>query len=228
MGKIFTEFILGIKIFRHKYFRSTLIIKYFRTSKNKKMKNPAVKKTISNGIKKNVTNNHKKEVDLSAKLLKLFDDELKDIYWAEKALVKAIPKLIKNATSEELVSALNAHLKETENQVIQLEKVFKHIGKDAQAKKCEAMDGLIREAGEIIDECEEGAMRDIGIITAAQKIEHYEIATYGTLQAFAEHLGYEDAAELLEESLVEEKNADEKLTHITEMIFNNELVNEMH
>src|SRR6185295_12342680 len=150
----------------------------------------------------------------SSQLMKLFEEELKDIYWAEKALTKAIPKMIKNATSAELIEALDNHLAETEEQVKRVEQVFELTGKKAVAKKCEAMEGLIKEAEEIMEECEEGAMRDAGIISAGQKVEHYEIASYGTLRQFAETLGLADAAALLEETLNEEKVADEKLTEV--------------
>lgn len=150
----------------------------------------------------------------SSQLMKLFEEELKDIYWAEKALTKAIPKMIKNATSEELIEALENHLAETEEQVKRVEQVFEVLGKKATAKKCEAMEGLIKEAEEIMEECEEGAMCDAGIISAGQKVEHYEIASYGTLRQFAETLGLDDAVELLQATLDEEKAADEKLTEV--------------
>jgi len=150
----------------------------------------------------------------SSQLMKLFEEELMDIYWAEKALTKAIPKMIKNATSPELIEALDNHLMETEEQVKRVEHVFESLGKKAVAKKCEAMEGLITEAEEIMEECEEGAMRDAGIISAGQKVEHYEIATYGTLRQFAETLGLAQAVTLLEETLKEEKLADEKLTQV--------------
>jgi len=150
----------------------------------------------------------------SSQLMKLFEDELKDIYWAEKALTKAISKMIKNATSTELINALEGHLSETQEQVTRLESVFNSINKKAVAKKCEAMSGLIEEGQEIIEECEEGAMRDVGIISAAQKIEHYEIASYGTLRQFAETLNLPEAVGLLEQTLKEEKVADETLTKI--------------
>jgi len=129
-------------------------------------------------------------------------------------LTKAIPKMIKNATSADLIEALENHLMETEGQVKRLERVFELTGKKAVAKKCEAMEGLIKEAEEIMEECEEGSMRDAGIISAGQKVEHYEIASYGTLRQFAETLGLADAAALLEETLNEEKVADEKLTEV--------------
>lgn len=150
----------------------------------------------------------------SSQLMKLFQEELKDIYWAEKELIKAIPKMITNAVSEELIEALENHLRETEEQIKRLEKVFESIHKTATAKKCEGVNGLIKEADQIMEECEEDAMCDAGIISAAQKIEHYEIASYGTLCQFAKTLELWDAVELLEETLEEEKDADEKLTEV--------------
>lgn len=150
----------------------------------------------------------------SSQLMKLFEDELKDIYWAEKALTKAIPKMIKNATSTDLIDALESHLSETQNQVTRIEEVFNSIDKKAVAKKCDAMEGLIKEGSEIMEECEEGAMCDAGIIAAAQKIEHYEIASYGTLRQFAETLELTEAVDLLEETLNEEKAADQKLSEV--------------
>ena len=157
---------------------------------------------------------NKKSTMKSSQLMELFEDGLKDIYFAEKALLKAIPTMIDNATSEELIDALTNHLAETENQVMRLESVFESIDKKAEAVKCEAMVGLIKEATEIMKECEEGSMRDAGIIAAAQKVEHYEIATYGTLRQFAETLGLTEAVSLLEETLEEEKAADIKLTEV--------------
>jgi ferritin-like metal-binding protein YciE len=150
----------------------------------------------------------------------LFEDELKDIYWAEKALIKALPKMIKNTTSEELATALKGHLVVTEQQVTRLDQVFESIGTKAQAKKCEAIEGLIKEAEEIMESTEKGVVRDAGIISAGQKVEHYEIATYGTLSAFAKILGEDDAVSLLEETLSEEKEADEKLTEVAESSIN--------
>jgi ferritin-like metal-binding protein YciE len=145
-------------------------------------------------------------------LRELFVDSLKDIYWAEKALTKALPKMAKNATTEKLVAAINDHLAVTEEQVTRLEQVFASVGEKASAKKCDAMEGLIKEGEGILEETEPGAVRDAGIISAAQKIEHYEIATYGTLAAFARTLGEDEAAELLEQTLAEEKEADVTLT----------------
>lgn len=145
-------------------------------------------------------------------LKELYIDCLKDIYWAEKALTKALPKMAKNATNENLVAALEDHLTVTEEQISRLEKVFELIGKKAVAKKCEAMDGLIKEGQDIMESTEPGAVRDAGIIAASQKIEHYEIATYGTICAFAKTLGQDEAAALLHETLAEEKEADITLT----------------
>jgi ferritin-like metal-binding protein YciE len=183
------------------------------------------KKTKSKNSKMNSEKNGNGALDES-KLMKLFEDELKDIYWAEKALTKAIPKMVKNATSEELIDGLESHLEETINQVKRVEDVFDILGKKAVAKKCEAMDGLIKEGERIMSECDEGAMCDAGIISAAQKIEHYEIASYGTLRTFAEVLGLDEAVNLLEETLEEEKGADEKLTEVATSTVNLEAVNE--
>jgi len=150
-------------------------------------------------------------------LNELFIDELKDIYWAEKHLTKALPKMAKAATSDELRSAIENHLAETENHVSRLEDAFASIDEKAVAKKCEAMAGLIKEGDEIVAETEKGTFtRDAGIISAAQKIEHYEIASYGTLKTLATVLGYNEAAELLDATLQEEKNADSLLTQIAE------------
>ncbi len=169
-----------------------------------------------NGKKqKSTSSDHNQDNGMeSSQLMKLFVDELKDIYWAEKALLKAIPKMIKNATSEELIEALQEHLEETEQHVKRAEEVFELINVKAVGKKCEAMTGLIKEAGEIMEECEAGSMCDAGIISAAQKVEHYEIATYGTLRTFATTLGLTDVASLLEQTLEEEKAADKKLTEV--------------
>jgi ferritin-like metal-binding protein YciE len=150
-------------------------------------------------------------------LNELFIDELKDIYWAEKHLSKALPKMAKAATSDELRSAIENHLAETERQIIRLEDAFASIGQKAVAVKCEAMAGLIKEGEEIVSETEKGSItRDAGIISAAQKIEHYEIASYGTLRTLAGVLGYDHAAELLDSTLQEEKTCDSLLTQIAE------------
>lgn len=157
-----------------------------------------------------------------SKLLgKFFVDGLKDIYWAEKHLVKALAKLEKKATSDELKNAFNLHKTQTEEQVTRLEEVFASIDAKAVAKKCEAMDGLIKEAEDIISETEDNTMtRDAALIMAAQKVEHYEIATYGGLVQLAKTLGYTKAADLLAKTLQEEKDTDLKLTEVAESTIN--------
>jgi ferritin-like metal-binding protein YciE len=148
-------------------------------------------------------------------LNELFIDELKDIYWAEKHLTKALAKLAKKSTTDELRGAIETHITQTENQITRLDQVFESINKKATAKKCEAMAGLIKESEEIVESTEDGSItRDAGIISACQKVEHYEIASYGTLKTLAGMLGYNDAAELLDATLQEEKQTDELLTQI--------------
>lgn len=187
--------------------------------------------TKKKGTSKSAKSNGKSNADSNGQiketqLMKLFLDELKDIYWAEKALVKALPKMAKNATSSELVKAIESHLKETEGHVEKVEQAFKSIDKKAVAKKCEAMDGLLKEGEEIMEDTDEGAMRDAGIISAAQKVEHYEIASYGTLCTFAKTLGLTEAADLLGEILEEEKAADSKLSDLAESSINMEAMKE--
>ena len=187
---------------------------------------PATSKSNQNGTKSNqngtksATKNANADSENAQGFRELFEDELKDIYWAEKALTKAIPKMIKNTTTEELTTALEEHLEVTKGHVDRLEKVFKSLGKAARAKKCEAMEGLIKEAEEIMENTPGGVVRDAGIISAAQKVEHYEIATYGTLCAFAKTLGEDESMDLLQQTLDEEKEADETLTEIAESSVN--------
>jgi len=153
----------------------------------------------------------------NSQLEKLFTDSLKDIYWAEKQLTKTLPKMKKAATTDELKSAIEEHLTQTEGHVKRLEQVFDMCGKKVQAKKCDAMEGIIKEGDSIVEETQDGSMtRDAGIIMAAQKVEHYEIATYGSLVQIAKTLGMNDAAEVLHLTLDEEKQADEKLTEVAE------------
>jgi len=181
-----------------------------KTTRNTASQNGTQKQASTKGLKT--------RSDAAEGLRALFEAELKDIYWAEKALTKAIPKMIKNTTSEELTKALTGHLEVTIAQVSRLEEVFAAVGSKPIAKKCEAMAGLIKEAEEIMQETEKGVVRDAGIILAGQKVEHYEIATYGTLVAFAKTLGEDEAAALLKETLNEEKEADEVLSGIAETI----------
>jgi len=154
-------------------------------------------------------------------LKELFLDELKDIYWAEQHLAKALPKMAKNATSEDLKQAINNHLEETKNHITRVEQAFESIGEKAKTVKCLAMEGLLKEADELLSEVEKGTeVRDAAIISAAQKVEHYEIASYGTLKTLAVTLGYNDAQALFEETLAEEKNADALLTQVAENYVN--------
>ena len=153
----------------------------------------------------------------NSQLDKYFLDSLKDIYWAEKHLTKALPKMKKAATTDELQEAIDDHLVQTEEHVVRLERVFEALGKKPQAKKCDAMEGLIKEGETVVEETEDGSMtRDVGIIMSAQKVEHYEIATYGGLVQLARTMGNEEVAEILAETLEEEKQTDESLTQIAE------------
>jgi len=145
-------------------------------------------------------------------LRELFIDELKDIVYAERALVKALPKMANNASDPGLKSSIEEHVAVTEGQVSRLVQVFDLLGESDRGKKCDAMEGLISEGESIMQETEPGPVRDAGIISASQKIEHYEIASYGTLVAFAKILGEDEVADLLEQTLNEEKEADIKLT----------------
>ncbi|MES2574429.1 MAG: ferritin-like domain-containing protein [Bacteroidota bacterium] len=175
-------------------------------------------KTKSAGTQSKSNGSVKAKSSAAEGLRELFVDSLKDIYWAEKALTKALPKMAKNATSENLIATINDHLAVTQEQVTRLEQVFDLIGEKAAAKKCDAMEGLIEEGESIMEETQEGPVRDAGIIAASQKIEHYEIATYGTLAAFAQTLGEDEALALLQQTLEEEKEAD---TLLTEVAYNN-------
>lgn len=144
----------------------------------------------------------------------LFVDQLRDILWAEKELVKALPKMAKAANDEQLAGAFTAHLAETKTHVTRLGQIFESLGMSARSKKCPAMEGLLKEADELAEDYKDSTALDAALITAAQKVEHYEIGTYGTLRAFAKRLGYEDAVKLLTETLNEEGNADHTLTKI--------------
>jgi ferritin-like metal-binding protein YciE len=146
----------------------------------------------------------------------LFVETLKDLYYVEKKLVKTLPKLAKKASSPELKQAMEDHLEETETHVQRLEQVFEMLNQRASAKTCEALEGLIREADEVTGEIEDDQTMDAALISSAQTVEHYEIARYGTLACWAAEIGNTDIAELLEQTLEEEKAADEKLSMIAE------------
>jgi ferritin-like metal-binding protein YciE len=149
-------------------------------------------------------------------LEKLFFEELKDIYNAEKQLTRALPRMAKAAESEELSQAFTNHLKETEGQIQRLERVFKEVGQAVRGKKCKGMEGLIEEGKEMMEEDGEPEVKDAALIASAQKVEHYEIAAYGCLRAYAELLGYNEAAQLLQQNLEEEEATDKKLNQLAE------------
>jgi len=148
----------------------------------------------------------------------LFLEEIRDLYDAEKQLVKALPRLAKAATSEDLRAAFEEHLEQTQGQVERLEQVFESLGEKARGKKCAAMAGLIQEGNDIAKETEESPVRDAGLIAAAQKVEHYEISGYGSARTHAGILGNEEAVRLLQETLNEEKETDEKLNQLAQNI----------
>jgi ferritin-like metal-binding protein YciE len=152
----------------------------------------------------------------------LLEEELKDIYSAEKQLLKALPKLAKRASSPELKSALEEHVQVTKRQTERLEQVFEELGKSAKAKTCAAMKGLIEEAQEMLSEDAADSVMDAAIIGCAQKVEHYEIASYGTVKTWAERVGQDRAAKLLDQTLQEEGEADKRLTGIAESMVNEE------
>jgi ferritin-like metal-binding protein YciE len=144
----------------------------------------------------------------------LYLDELKDVFDAENQIAKALPKMAKEATNEELRAAIEQHIDQTQTQIERLEQIFEELGEKSKGTKCEATKGLIEEAKRMMEEADDDDTRDAAIIAAAQKIEHYEIATYGTLRTYAELLGHDEQAELLQETLDEEKETDENLTEL--------------
>ncbi len=162
-----------------------------------------------------------------SKFHELFMHELKDIYWAETHLTKALSKISKAATSEKLASAIQKHKEETDNQIKRLEKVFESLGEKASGEKCQAMEGLLEEADEVVADTKKDSMvRDAGIIIACQKVEHYEIASYGSLVELAKKMGHNEAAKLLEETLKEEKKTDELLTKMAAQEINEKAAKE--
>jgi ferritin-like metal-binding protein YciE len=156
----------------------------------------------------------------STGLRKLMEDQLADIYYAEKQVLKALPKMAKNASNEDLSAAFTEHAEETQVQIERLEQMFEAMGLPAKGKKCPAIDGILEEGKEIMEEFADDAALDAGLVAAAQKVEHYEIASYGSMAAWAEQLGLDDVLALVNETLEEEKAADEKLTEIAESVVN--------
>ncbi|MGB6943793.1 MAG: ferritin-like domain-containing protein [Bryobacteraceae bacterium] len=152
----------------------------------------------------------------------LFLEQIADLYDAEKRLVKALPKMAEASTSQSLGQALQSHLLETEGHVTRLEKIFGMLGKDPKGQTCDAMKGLISEGEDIVSDIDKSALRDAGVIAAANRVEHYEIAAYGSARTFAQTLGLTQAAALLEQTLQEEKKADQKLTQLAESMINEE------
>lgn len=179
--------------------------------------------TKKSTVKKAATTTAKKtpaKADAAKNLSDLYEDGLKDIYWAEKNLLKALPKMEKNATNPQLKKSIVRHMKETETHIERLVKCFEELKLKPKAEKCDAMAGLLEEGEGIIKSTEVGAVRDAGIIAAAQKVEHYEIATYGTLAAFAKVLGHKQSVKLLIKTLEEEKKCDETLSSIADTQLN--------
>ena len=183
-----------------------------KTSSKKKAPMNSSRKMSSNGMANTG----------SGELQKLLEDQLADIYYAEKKLLKALPKMAKATEHEELRQAFTEHTKQTEQHIARVEEAFEALGKKAKGKKCEAMDGLLEEANGIKDEFEESMALDAALIAAAQKVEHYEIASYGSMVAWCNQLGLEEVGNLLQQNLDEEKQTDENLTSIAESYVNEE------
>jgi ferritin-like metal-binding protein YciE len=185
-----------------------------KTTKSANGKSAASTATRRSSSSKNKT--------VKSMLADFFVDEIKDIYWAEKHIVKALPKMQKAATSDELANTFSKHLAQTEEHVTRLERVFEMLGETPKAKKCDAMEGILKEGESIIDDTDDGtSTRDVGLILAAQKVEHYEITTYGSLHQLATTMGKNDVADLLAQTLQEEKDTDKILTMIAEAHINN-------
>jgi ferritin-like metal-binding protein YciE len=151
-------------------------------------------------------------------LRELFVDELKDLYSAENQILKALPKMIKKASSSDLKKGFETHLQQTKVHVERLEKIFQKLGKSPKGKKCKGMEGVIADGKELMEEDAEPEVMDAGLIGAAQHVEHYEIAGYGCVRTYAELLGQDDFAKLLQKTLDEERDTDEKLTELAQKI----------
>ena len=168
----------------------------------------------------NPENGEQQGEEMNSELHELFLDELADLLNAETQLTKALPKMAKAAQSEELREAITSHLEETEGHVDRLKRVFESLDEKPKSKTCQAMKGLVQEGSELLQELKGKSTVDAGIIAAAQKVEHYEIVSYGTVIAWAKQMGHDEAVQLLEETLNEEKAADEKLTEVAESVAN--------
>ncbi len=159
-------------------------------------------------------------------LLTLFHEGVRDIYYAERKIVKALPRMARAAQAQELKDAFKTHQAQTEDQIERLQQVFEILGKRAQGKTCPAIDGILEEGEDILDEYKGSAALDAGLLAAAQAVEHYEISRYGTLKRWAEVLGMADAAKLLDETLREESQTDELLTTVADQLINEEAMAE--
>jgi ferritin-like metal-binding protein YciE len=157
-------------------------------------------------------------------LRKLYVDELKDLYSAEKQILQALPKMVKKATHPQLKNAFQEHLEVTQGHVERLERIFEALGKPARGKKCKAMEGLLEEGKEVMSEDMEDDVMDAALISAAQRVEHYEMAGYGTVRTWAEQMGETAAAKLLQQTLDEERDADKSLTQLAESTVNVEAI----
>jgi ferritin-like metal-binding protein YciE len=153
-------------------------------------------------------------------LRKLYVEELKDLYSAEKQILQALPRMVKKATNPQLKNAFQEHLEVTQGHVERLERIFEGLGKPARAKKCKAMEGLLEEGKEVMAEDMDDDVMDAALIAAAQRVEHYEMAGYGTVRTWAQEMGETDAARLLQQTLDEERNADKSLTQLAETTIN--------
>jgi ferritin-like metal-binding protein YciE len=151
-------------------------------------------------------------------LRELYTEQLRDLYDAENQIIKALPEMIDAATSPDLKEALNEHLEITKTQATRLQQIFEELGEKAKGETCKGMKGVIQEGSDLVDEIEDEDTRDAGIIAAAQRVEHYEMSGYGTARTFANLLGEDEAAQLLQQTLDEEKEADQKLTSLAEEI----------
>jgi ferritin-like metal-binding protein YciE len=198
-----------------------------RKATKKTSRRPAAKRASKGSAARRSTSasarsksNGRRQAGSSKELSDLFHETLKDIYHAEKQILKALPKMAKSAQSDELRSAFQMHRDETAEQVGRLERVFEIIDKRAQTKPCHAIMGLVEEGEEVMQEFKGSDALDAGLLAAAQSVEHYEISRYGTLSAWAQQLGLDEAVELLEETLAEEKRTDETLTQIAESAVN--------
>ena len=158
-------------------------------------------------------------------LEEFYIDELKDIYSAESQLIKALPKIAKALVTPQLIDAVEAHLEETKIHATRLEEVLKMLGEDTKGPACEAMKGILGEGSSLIEDIEKGSVRDAALIAGCQKVEHYEIASYGTVVRFAALLGHKDQVEILRQTLDEESSADEKLSEIAETVVNKDALN---